>query len=126
MAAIVKLFEWEKKLKKLIFNEKWFPILLIILILILSAWDSRTNISKGLMAVGFFLLGFVLGCLYTQKQFDKIFYFVRERTNILIEDLVSDLSRYALVAGESYNKTKEIIYRYKEQAKSILNTKQKK
>jgi len=126
MTVIVKLFDWERKMKKFIFNEKWFPILVIILMLLLSGWNSKTNIREGLLAVGFFLLGFVLGCLYTQKQFDKVFQFVKERTNILIEDLVSDLSRYAIVAGESYDKTKTMIYKYKEQAKSILSGKQKK
>ena len=126
MTVIVKLFDWERKMKKFIFNEKWFPILVIILILLLSGWNSKTNIREGLLVVGFFLLGFVLGCLYTQKQFDKVFQFVKERTNILIEDLVSDLSRYAIVAGESYDKTKTMIYKYKEQAKSILSGKQKK
>jgi hypothetical protein len=126
MTVIVKLFEWEKKMKRFIFNERWFPILLIILILLLCGWDSRTNIREGLLAIGFLLLGFVLGCLYAQKQFNRIFHLAKERTNILIEDLVSDLSRYALVAGESYDKTKEMIYRYKEYAKSILGNKQQK
>jgi hypothetical protein len=121
MILIAKIFEWERKTKKIIFNEKWLPILVIILILLLSGWDSRTNVREGLLAVGFFLLGFVAGCLYTQKHFSKVFNFLKERTDILIEDIVSDLSRYALVAGESYDKTKEIIYRYKEYAKSILN-----
>jgi hypothetical protein len=125
MTVIVKLFEWERKIKNFVFNEKWFPILVIILILLLSGWNSRTNIREGLLSVGFFLLGFVLGCSYTQRQFDKIFHFLKERTNILIEDLVSDLSRYAIVAGESYDKTKEMIYRYKEYAKSILEGKRK-
>jgi hypothetical protein len=126
MTVIVKLFDWERKMKRFLFNEKWFPILVIILILLLSGWDSRTNIREGMLAVGFFLLGFVLGCLYTQKQLNKVFYSVKERTNILIEDLVSDLSRYAIVAGESYDKTKEMIYKYKEYAKSILSSKQQK
>jgi hypothetical protein len=126
VTVIAKLFEWERKTKRFIFNEKWFPILVIILILLLAGWDSRTNIREGLLVVGFFLFGFVLGCLYTQKQFSKIFHSVKERTNILIEDLVSDLSRYAIVAGESYGKTKEMIYRYKEYAKSILDNKQQK
>jgi len=126
MKVIVKLFEWERKMKRFIFNEKWFPILVIILISLLAGWDARTNIREGLLAVGFFLFGFVLGCLYTQKQFDKIFHSVKERTNMLIEDLVSDLSRYAIVAGESYGKTKEMIHKYTEQAKSILSGKQKK
>jgi len=125
MTVIAKLFDWERKMKRFIFNESWFHILVIILILLLSGWNSRTNIREGLLAVGFFLLGFVLGCLYTQKQFNKIFCLVKERTNILIEDLVSDLSRYAIVAGESYDKTKEMIYKYKEHAKSILSGKQK-
>ena len=126
MTVIAKMFEWERKMKRIIFNEKWFPILVIILVLLLSGWDSRTNIREGLLAVGFFLMGFVLGCLYTQKQFNKIFHLAKERTNILIEDLVSDLSRYAIVAGESYDKTKAMIYKYKEQAKKILSDKQKK
>ena len=126
MTVIVKLFDWERKMKKFIFNEKWFPVLVIILILLLSGWNPKTNIREGLLVVGFFLLGFVLGCLYTQKQFNKAFDFVKERTSILIEDLVSDLSRYAIVAGESYDKTKTMIYKYKEQAKSILSGKQKK
>ena len=126
MKVIVKLFEWERKMKRFIFNEKWFPILVIILISLLAGWDARASIREGLLAVGFFLFGFVLGCLYTQKQFDKVFHSVKERTNILIEDLVSDLSRYAIVAGESYGKTKEMIHKYTEQAKSILSGKQKK
>jgi len=126
MTVIAKLLEWERKIKKFMFDEKWFLILVIILMLLLCGWESRTNVREGLLAIGFFLLGFILGCLYTQKQFNKVFQFVKERTNILIEDLVSDLSRYAIVAGESYDKTKAMIYRYKEQAKKILNDKQKK
>ena len=126
MTVIAKLLEWERKIKKFMFDEKWFLILVIILMLLLCGWESRTNVREGLLAIGFFLLGFILGCLYTQKQFNKVFQFVKERTNILIEDLVSDLSRYAIVAGESYDKTKAMIYRHKEQAKKILNDKQKK
>ena len=126
MTVLIKLLEGKRKMTKSIFDEKWFPFLVIILFLVLSGWNSRTNAREGLLAVGFFLLGFVLGCLYTQKQFYKIFDSVKERTNILIEDLVSDLSRYAIVAGESYSKTKTMIYKYKEQARSILSTKQKK
>jgi hypothetical protein len=126
MTVLIKLLEGKRKMTKSIFDEKWFPFLVIILFLVLSGWNPKTNIREGLLAVGFFLLGFVLGCLYTQKQFNKVFQFVKERTNILIEDLVSDLSRYAIVAGESYSKTKTMIYKYKEQARSILSTKQKK
>ena len=126
MKVIVKLFDWERKIKRFMFNEKLFPILVIIFMLLLCGWESKAKAREGLLEVGFFLLGFILGCLYTQKQFNKVFQFVKERTNILIEDLVSDLSRYAIVAGESYSKTKTMIYRYKEQAKSILSGKQKK
>jgi len=126
MTVLIKLLEGKRKMTKSIFDEKWFPFLVIILFLVLSGWNPKTNIREGLLVVGFFLLGFVLGCLYTQKQFNKAFDFVKERTSILIEDLVSDLSRYAIVAGESYSKTKTMIYKYKEQARSILSTKQKK
>jgi len=126
MKAIAKLFEWEKKIKKFIFNERWFPILVILLALLLSGWHPRTNTREGLLAVGFFLLGFAAGCLFTQQKFNKVFQFVKERTDALIEDLVSDLSRYALVAGESYDKTKAMIYRYREYAKSIIGNKQQK
>ena len=126
MKIIIKLFEWERKIKKFIFCERWLPILVIILILFLLGWDSRTNIREGLVAVGFFVFGFVLGCLYTQTQFNKIFHLVKERTNALVEDLVSDLSRYAIISGESYGKTKTMIHQYKEHARSILSGKQKK
>jgi energy-coupling factor transporter transmembrane protein EcfT len=125
MKTVATLLDWEKKVKRFVFNEKWFPILVIILLLLLSGWDSKTNIREGLLSVGFFLLGFAVGCLYTAKQFEKILFFIRERADMLIEDLVADLSRYALIAGESYDRTKQMIHRYKEEAKSILTRNQK-
>jgi energy-coupling factor transporter transmembrane protein EcfT len=125
MKVLVKVIELERKMKNFMFDEKWFPILVVILILLLAGWDSKTNIREGLLSVGFFLMGFVIGCLYTRAQFNKMFGIIKERANILVEDLVSDLSRYAIIAGESYMKTKEMIHKYKEQTKSILSGNQR-
>jgi hypothetical protein len=125
MSILAKAIDLEKRVKRFIFNEKWFPILVIIIMLLLSGCDSNPNAREGLLSVGFFLLGCSIGYIYAQAQTDKIFGIVKERIDILFEDLVSDLSRYALIAGESYAKTKETIHKYKQQAKDILSKKQK-
>ncbi len=126
MTIVAKLFECERKIKKIMFNKKWFPILAFTFLLLLCGWDTKCNIREGLLAVGFFLLGFVIGGLYARRKFYNVLHSIKERTSTLIEDLVSDLSRYAIIAGESYIKTKEMIHKYKKYAESILNDSQQK
>ena len=120
--TIIKI---EKKVKSLLENETVILLLSLLLALNLLGWYDKSQTREALLSVGFFCLGFALGSLWTTKHLKNIVNNIREKSEMLIEDITADLSRYAIIAGESYEKTKMLIAKYKKELADFIANERK-
>lgn len=125
MKIFKAMIKTEKELKKIFENEIVIIALSLLLSLGLLGWYNKSQAREFLLSTGFFCLGFVLGSLWTTKQLKNIYNNIKEKSEMLIEDITDDLSRYAIVAGESYDKTKTLIAKYKKEFADFIENERK-
>ena len=73
-----------------------------------------------ILCLGFLILGITIGYKLREIIETKTLQTLKESINDQINDILGDLARYAIIAGESYEQTKRKIYNYRTDLEKLI------